>query len=81
MAKQNLNQLAAKKINLNVRLNDIIVILINIQVISIDITIRSCQPSYYKSKNGFYFRERREPSSVEIAGIKQLADTAARIVS
>ena len=30
---------------------------------------------------GTYFREKREPSSVEIAGIKQLADTAARVVS
>ncbi|MCS3800977.1 GAF domain-containing protein [Niastella sp. OAS944] len=30
---------------------------------------------------GTYFREKREPSSVEIAGIKQLADAAAGIVS
>lgn len=30
---------------------------------------------------GTYFREKREPSPVEIDGIKHLADTAARVVS
>jgi GAF domain-containing protein len=30
---------------------------------------------------GTYFRQKREPSAAEIAGIKQLAETAARIVT